>query len=185
MAWTTPKTYASGDVLTAADMNTYQRDNLNAVYDIANDVGDTPMAQISDQLTLANNSVTSVGASWILGVEEYDTDSIHSVSSNQERMTIPSGHGGMWMGLVYSVFTADSTGDRLALVVLDDGSANTLAATQVRATSSGSTNIVAVSPPASCSAGDYFYSQLRQTSGGSLSTTPITFTVWKVSNVEN
>lgn len=30
MAYTSPKTYASGDVLTAADLNTYQRDNFNA-----------------------------------------------------------------------------------------------------------------------------------------------------------
>jgi len=28
MAYTTPKTYSVGDVLTASDMNTYQRDNI-------------------------------------------------------------------------------------------------------------------------------------------------------------
>jgi hypothetical protein len=31
MAWTTPKTWAVGDVLTAADMNTYVRDDLEAL----------------------------------------------------------------------------------------------------------------------------------------------------------
>ena len=29
MAWTTPKTWATDDILTAADLNTYVRDNLN------------------------------------------------------------------------------------------------------------------------------------------------------------
>jgi len=31
MAWTSPKTYRTGDVLTAADLNTYQRDNFEAL----------------------------------------------------------------------------------------------------------------------------------------------------------
>ena len=31
MAFTSPKTYSSGAVLTAADLNTYQRDNMDAV----------------------------------------------------------------------------------------------------------------------------------------------------------
>ena len=31
MAWTTPKTWAANDVLTAADMNTHVRDNLDAL----------------------------------------------------------------------------------------------------------------------------------------------------------
>lgn len=31
MAWTSPKTYIVGDPLTAAEMNTYQRDNMNAL----------------------------------------------------------------------------------------------------------------------------------------------------------
>lgn len=34
MAWTTPKTYTVGEVLTAATMNTHVRDNLNAVRDL-------------------------------------------------------------------------------------------------------------------------------------------------------
>lgn len=29
MAWTTPKTYTAGNTLTAAELNTYQRDNMN------------------------------------------------------------------------------------------------------------------------------------------------------------
>jgi hypothetical protein len=31
VAWTSPKTYAANDILTAADLNTYQRDNLLAL----------------------------------------------------------------------------------------------------------------------------------------------------------
>lgn len=31
MAWTTPKTYSTNAVLTASDMNTYQRDNFDAL----------------------------------------------------------------------------------------------------------------------------------------------------------
>lgn len=35
MAWTSPKTWSTGDVLTAADMNTYVRDNLDAAFPLA------------------------------------------------------------------------------------------------------------------------------------------------------
>lgn len=31
MAWTAPKTFSAGDVLTSSDMNTYVRDNMNAI----------------------------------------------------------------------------------------------------------------------------------------------------------
>jgi hypothetical protein len=38
MAWTVPKTYAVGDVMTAADRNTYERDNMNALFAITGSI---------------------------------------------------------------------------------------------------------------------------------------------------
>lgn len=43
--------------------------------------------------SIANNTQTAVA----LATEAYDTDSIHSTSTNNSRFTIPSGKGGYWL----------------------------------------------------------------------------------------
>lgn len=57
MSLTDPKTYASGDVLTAADLNTYQRDNMRwVIHDSASGIG-APAARLwrsTDQTALTS-----------------------------------------------------------------------------------------------------------------------------------
>ena len=53
ISWTTPKTWAVGDVLTAADMNTYNRDNLTALQPQA--------ATVSTSPSTASTSYTDLG----------------------------------------------------------------------------------------------------------------------------
>jgi len=70
MAWTTPKTWASGYVVLAADLNTHLRDNLNvtapAVMTTAGDIiyasgANTPARLAKD--TNATRSLTNTGSS--------------------------------------------------------------------------------------------------------------------------
>lgn len=61
MAWTTPKTWAVGDVLTAADMNTYVRDNEDAIlpYDVTWQSYSPALTAASSNPTLGTGSSTS------------------------------------------------------------------------------------------------------------------------------
>lgn len=56
MAWTTPMTFTTGNVLTAANLNTDVRDNTNYLFD-------QPMAVVSDNgvgTSIANNTITNM-----------------------------------------------------------------------------------------------------------------------------
>ena len=53
MAWTAPKTWAVGDVLTASDLNTYNRDNLTALQ--------PQQATVSTQQTTTATSYPDLG----------------------------------------------------------------------------------------------------------------------------
>lgn len=76
MPYTTPKTWASGDVLTAADLNTYVRDNVA--------FGANPpkcRAFNSADQTIA------IGGNFTFDSESWDTDTMHSPATNPERIT--------------------------------------------------------------------------------------------------
>jgi len=61
MAWSTPKTYSVGAVLTAADLNTYQRDNLNYLYGAAGTFSPTLTQSGSVTLTTATGRYFHIG----------------------------------------------------------------------------------------------------------------------------
>ncbi len=51
MAWTTPKTWTTGELVTAAQLNTHIRDNLNALFNPV-----TGVATITTDITTTNTS---------------------------------------------------------------------------------------------------------------------------------
>lgn len=59
MSWTTPKTWIVGDVLTASDMNTYVRDNANALYAVTSITSWTDVATGSGTATSVTVTVPS------------------------------------------------------------------------------------------------------------------------------
>lgn len=62
MAWTTPKTWVTGEALTAADMNTYIKDNQLALFDRPND---SYVANEGADYTTANTSFEDIdGTNW-------------------------------------------------------------------------------------------------------------------------
>ena len=80
MAWTTPRTWVVGELVTASMMNTHIRDNLNYLYSAAN------ACRVSNSnQTIANTTHTALTFS----TETYDTNSMHSTSSNTSRIIAP------------------------------------------------------------------------------------------------
>lgn len=79
MAWTTPRTWAVGETLTAANLNTYLRDNTSFL-------GSGPIVSVSAG---AATTMTTAGT-WYpvaFNTETVDTDNMHSTVSNTSRLT--------------------------------------------------------------------------------------------------
>lgn len=87
MAWTTPRTWTDAEVVTAAMLNTHVRDNENWMHTfhgcrVYKSSGQTVGAGNTDAITFDS--------------EIFDTDGLHSTSSNTSRITIPTGLDGYW-----------------------------------------------------------------------------------------
>ena len=118
MAWTTPKTWSSGYVVLAADLNTHLRDNLNvtapAVMTTAGDIiyasgANTPARLAKD--TNATRSLTNTGSSNIPAWA-------HVVLTTGVTGVLPVANGGT---------NASSLADK-AVLITQDSSTDTVAA---------------------------------------------------------
>ena len=78
MAWSAPKTFVVGDVLTASDMNTYVSDNTDFL-------NTPPSARVYNNadIEIANETTTAL----TFNTERWDNNTIHSTSSNTGRLT--------------------------------------------------------------------------------------------------
>jgi hypothetical protein len=112
MAWTTPKTWASGYVVLAADLNTHLRDNLNvtapAVLTTAGDIlyasgANTPARLAKD--TNSTRSLTNTGSS---NIPAWAQVALATGVSG----TLPVGNGGT---------NATSLTDKAVLITQDSG----------------------------------------------------------------
>ena len=79
MAWTTPTTRSTGDLITAAIWNTDLVDDLNYLY------GSLPSARVYHNATQTVADVTT--AALALNTERWDNDVIHDTSTNNSRLT--------------------------------------------------------------------------------------------------
>ena len=71
----------------------------------------------------AQNTTSGTATVINLNSEAFDTDSMHSTSSNTSRLTIPTGKGGYWLVNVLTVI--DATGNDVFITILKNGSAIT------------------------------------------------------------
>lgn len=114
MSWTVPATYSTGQVLTAANLNTYLRDNMNAV-------GGLDKAYVR----VYNSAVQSVGTSSITAItfdsEREDTQNIHSTVTNTGRLTIPAAWDGMWLFGGQILWAGNATGVRAIWLRINGG----------------------------------------------------------------
>jgi hypothetical protein len=100
--YTTPTTWADGNVVTAAQLNAQLRDNVARL--------STPVAcqaVRSSNLAITTATVTSVT---LTATDNWDTDSIHSTSSNPSRFTIPTGQDGTYRVDACVVFEPSASG---------------------------------------------------------------------------
>jgi hypothetical protein len=110
MSWTTPPTFTTGNTLTAAQMNTNVRDNPNFLHD-------PPMvlAGRSSAQSIPNNTATAIN--FTTG-DVYDTDSMHSTSTNPSRVVANT--AGVYLFWYFMEFAGvNTTGLREAYLMIN------------------------------------------------------------------
>jgi hypothetical protein len=160
MAWSTPKTWAAGEVLTAANLNLYLRDNTEIMG------ASRPAAKVYQ--TGTTTLTTGVAGSVLFDTEIFDVGSLHSTSSNTERMTITT--PGLYSFSAVVSFAANATGYR-RVQILDNAGAQI--AVDTRAAFGTFNNEVSVTGVARLAASAYAYVSATQSSGGNLATVTI------------
>lgn len=85
MSYTTPPTKASGESVTVANWNTHLKGNLDALYE-------APVCVVNNSA----GTVTSTSAVVPFATETFDTHSMHDTSTNNSRITVPAGAGGLY-----------------------------------------------------------------------------------------
>jgi hypothetical protein len=101
MVWTTPRTWVSGNILTAAQLNTDIRDNEGFLRS-----AHACRVYKSATQTVASGNFDVVS----FNTEDYDTDGLHDNATNNTRITIPTGLGGYWYFIFHADVDADATG---------------------------------------------------------------------------
>lgn len=155
MAWTTPKTWATNEVVTAANMNTHVRDNVTFL-------GSPPSCAVynSASVLVAHNTFTVM----LANTELWDTDTMHSTSSNTSRITATT--AGRYQLNVSMRFGVNTAGSRAIAYKVNGGSEIQLAACP--AATAGIETVLSGSAMIVMAATDYVESVSYQNTGGNL-----------------
>lgn len=158
MAWTTPKTFAVADVLTAADLNAYVRDNTKWLGT------DRPHCRVRNS---ANISHTSTGNYQALTFdsERVDVGAMHDTVSNTGRITVPSGGDGFYAIGGQIEFASNATGRRGIQIRLNG---TTVIAREESANLGANDHTCTIATVYQLAAGDYVELMGLQASGGNL-----------------
>ena len=143
MAWTSPRTWVTSELVTAAIQNTHVRDNFTALR--------ASPANRCDAYDASTQVVTSGNTNDLaLDSEDVDSATMHDTSTNNERVTIPSGGDG-WYLCIGSSLTAGGSNIKAVLHLQKNGT------TQVQSRNSDNTgtNTLTVAQLISCVATDY------------------------------
>ena len=109
--------------------------------------------------------------------EEYDTDAIHDLVTNPERLTVPAGITEVKVHALMD-FAANITGFRAALIQKNGGAFVGAPTHNGTANSAGTTTTALSSPTLHVTGGDYFELDVQQDSGGALSLLGGTGGIW-------
>lgn len=159
----TPKTWSSAEVVTAANMNTYVRDQQEWL--LGSGTNAKPSCRVYNS---ANISHTTSGTWQVVTFdsERWDTGGMHSTVTNTSRITIPTGCGGKYL-IGYNLGFATNTSGLRGAQVYVDGSI--VIEHQLTDTVSASYSwLLSGSTLASLSAGQYIELRAWQNSGGAL-----------------
>lgn len=89
MAWTTPRTWVAGEIVTASNLNTHVRDDISWI------AVDSPACRAYNSAAITTN--TSVETIITMDSERFDNAAIHSTVTNTSRFTVPTGGGGKYI----------------------------------------------------------------------------------------
>lgn len=90
LSWSVPMTAVAGSIFTAAQFNTYIRDNL---LDQRASPGNRCVAYHNTTQSVTSGNTTALN----MNSEDVDTAVMHDTSTNNNRITIPSGGGGTYL----------------------------------------------------------------------------------------
>jgi hypothetical protein len=160
MPFTDPDTV---QVLTTADPVTLSW--LETIADDLNYFNDPPRVKCYRDAVYGITDDTDTMVAW--NAEEYDTDTMHSTSTNTTRLTATT--GGRYEFSCRIVFAANSTGYR-RLKMWKNGAAGTLIDSDIdNSPTAGAFSRLFCSSWVTLAAGDYIEAQVYQDSGGDLS----------------
>ena len=157
MSWTSPRTWTSGELVTAALLNTHLRDNLDFL-----NTAQSARVYSSAAQSINNNAQTA--ATW--DSEAFDTDGFHVTSGATARITIPSGLGGLYLVIGETQWASNGTGWRRAHLIHTGSGTNFATVSAPGATASNLRQ--SVSGLYYAVAGDYFTMEVFQDSGAAL-----------------
>lgn len=173
-SWTTPKTWASGETPTTGNFLTYIRDNMTNL--------GSPAMVLANRTTTAALTTSVAYEVQFNAADTYDTDAMHSTSTNNTRLVVPSGFGGMWMAWAEVDFDSSTAGYRRTRII--DNGGTSYADERLPATPAGVLRMQVQTPPIALSAGDYLLCEVLQVTGGGLNLRSARFAMWQVGRTE-
>jgi len=170
-------TFTTGDMIYASGANTPARLGIGSTDQVLKVSGGIPVWAATPAASfvgcLLNKSATQSIAHDAEAIvsynqETFDTDGFHDNSTNNTRITVPSGKGGYYLFYGNYHFASNSTGVRMAYFIKNGaGGAIQGSQTLLGATASNvfiTNNAILIN----LTAGDYLEMAVQQTSGGSL-----------------
>lgn len=158
MPWTTPKTFAVGDVLTAADLNTYVRDNAKWLGT------DKPHCRIRNSANI-NHTSTGNYQALTFDSERVDVGAMHDLVTNPGRITVPAGGAGFYTIGGQIEFDGNATGRRGIQIRLNGA---TVIAREETPSIGANDQPITLVTAYQLAAGDYVELMGYQNSGGNL-----------------
>jgi hypothetical protein len=121
MPYTTPSTISTGQMVPASLMNNEWANNIKFL-------ADPPACRAYHSTTQAIASGTKTGL--VFDSERFDTDSMHSTTTNTGRITVNT--AGLYLFSAHVGWAANVTGFRIVYLTLNAGSDIAIQSTQVR-----------------------------------------------------
>lgn len=155
MAYTTPRSWVAGDVLTAAQLNVDVRDNVSFL-------ANPPACRVYHNAAQSYaNTATAVASAF--NTERYDTDTMHDNVTNNSRITIKT--AGLFLVEGTGAFAINATGGRFIGVKLNG---TTFLAAAVHPGNASLGGHMTVSTIYKFAVNDYIELTFAQNSGGAL-----------------
>lgn len=160
MAWSAPRTWVVGELVTANMMNTFIRDNQIQLYD------GMPAARVYN--TGVQSIPDSADTALLFPSERFDTEAIHDTVSNTSRLTCKT--AGKYLIIGDVGFAANAAGLRDTKIRLTGATLIAVHRHQVDAGVGAQVHVASVSTLYDIAVDDYVELVVFQSSGGALNT---------------